>query len=106
MLARTAAAHIIVFQRHAAKGQYESAVSYQLVPADVIAGHRLLRTDDMRQDHRRCTGAVAVDRADIAARHVEEAVQLARRIVEASRARPAIRPAEDRARPVGSVDTA
>src|SRR5207244_1716473 len=92
VLAGAAAADIIVLQRHAAKGQNEGALCHQLVPADVIAGHGLLWTDDMRQDHRRRPRAVAAHRADITASHIEETVQLARRVVEAPGACPAIGP--------------
>jgi len=106
VLAGPAAADIVVLQRHAAKGEYEGAVRDQLVPADIIAGHGVLRADDMRQDHRRGARTVAVDRADIAARHVQEAVKLPRRVVEAPGARPTIRPAKDRARAMCRVDAA
>ena len=39
----------------------------QFGPADVVPADRRLGADDVRQDHRRRAGAVAVDRADIAA---------------------------------------
>ena len=99
-----AAADIVVFQRHAAKGQHQGALRYQLGPADVVAGDRPLRADDMRQDHRRGTRAVAADRADIAARQVQKSVDLALRVVKASGAGPAVGPAEDRAWAVACVD--
>ena len=67
----------------------------QLVPADIVAGDGLLRPDDVRQYHRRGARAVAADRPDIAAGHIEKPVELAWRIVEAPGARPSIGPAED-----------
>ena len=67
VLAGAAAADIVVFERHAAKGQHQRALADQFGPADIVAGDRPLRADHMGQDHRRRTRAVAVDRADIAA---------------------------------------
>ena len=106
VLTGPAAADIVVLQRHAAESEYESAVRDQLVPADIIAGHGVLLADDMRQDHRRGARTVAVDRADIAAGHVQEAMKLAWRVVEAPGARPAIGPAKDGARAISRVDAA
>ena len=40
VLARTAAADIVVFQRHAAKGEHQRALGHHFGPADVVAGHR------------------------------------------------------------------
>ena len=101
VLAGAAAADIVVLQRHAAKGEHQRALSRDSsVPADVVAGDRALRADDMRQDHRRRARAVAVDRADIAAGEVQKAVDLALRVVKAPGAGPAVGPAEDRARAV------
>ena len=102
--AGAAAADIVVFQRHAAKGQHQGALCDQLGPADIVACHRPLRADDMRQDHRRSTRAVAADRADIATRKVEKTMDLALRIVEASGTRPAVGPAENRPGAMGRVD--
>ena len=76
----------------------------QLVPADIVAGDGFLRADDVRQDHRRGPGAVAAHRADIAAGHVEKPVQLARRVVKAPGAGPAVGAAEDGAGAMGRVD--
>ena len=104
VLTCTAAADIIVFERHAAESEDESAVRNQLVPTDVVAGDLLLRADDMRQDHRRGARAVAADRADIAAGHVQKAMQLARRVVEPSGARPAIGATEHGAWSIGAID--
>ena len=104
VLAGPAAADIVVLQRHAAKRQHERAVRDQLVPADVVAGDGLLRTDDVRQDHRRRARAVAAHRADIAAGHIQKPVELAWRVVEAPCARPAIRAAEDGARAMSRVN--
>ena len=52
MLTGAAAADIAVLQRHAAKGEDERALRHHLRPADIIAGDRGLRPDDMRQDDR------------------------------------------------------
>ncbi len=106
VLARAAAADIVVFERHAAKGQHQRALAHQFGPADIIAGDRPLRADDMGQDHRRGTRAVAVDRADIAPGEVQKAVDLVLRIVKAPGAGPAIGAAEYRARPVRRIDPA
>jgi hypothetical protein len=106
VLARAAAADIVVLQRHASERQDERALHHQFGPADIVAGDRRLRPDDMRQDHRRRTRTVAVDRADIAAGKVQEAVQLVRCVVEAPGAGPAIGAAEHRARAVRLVDAA
>src|SRR5205807_5067707 len=81
--ARAAAADIVVLQRHAAKGEHQRTLAHQLGPADIVAGRRSLRTEDVRQDHRRGTRAVAVDRAYITAGQIQEAVDLALGVVEA-----------------------
>ena len=104
MLTRSTATDIVVFERHAAKGEHQSAFFDELVPADVVARHDLLRADDMRQDYGCRTRTVAVDGADIAARHVEEAMQLARRIMKTPSARPAVGAPENRAGAVCVVD--
>ena len=106
MLARAAAADIVVLQRHAAKGEDERALFCQLGPADVVAGDRGLRADNVRQDHRPRAGAIRVDRADIAAGEVQKAVELVLCVVKAPGAGPAIGPAEHRARPMRGVDPA
>ncbi len=106
MLARAAAADIVVLHRHAAKGEDQRACLRQLGPANVVAGDRRLRGDDVRQDHRRRAGTVRVDRADIAAGEVQKAVELVLRVVEAPGAGPAIGPAEHRARPMRGIDPA
>src|SRR4051812_29212809 len=82
VLARTAAADIVVFQRHAAEREDQLAVSDHLVPAYITAGDDRLRPDDVRQQHTCGPGAVTVDRADIAAGQVEKAVELMLRVVE------------------------
>src|SRR5439155_15439793 len=81
--ARAATADVVVLQRHAAKGEHQLALGHQLGPAYTVAGHRSLRADDVRQDHRRGTRAVAVDRAHITAGQIEKAVDLALGVVEA-----------------------
>ena len=101
VLAGASAADIVVLQRHAAKGQHQGALCYQLGPADIVACHRPLRADDMRQDHGSQPRAVAADRADIAARKVQETMDLALRIMKTSGARPAIGSAENRPGAVG-----
>ena len=93
-----AACHHAVLQRHAAEGQHDLGVLGHLVPGDVALGEVLVIAEDVRQEHRGGAGAVAVDRAHIAAeRDVQEAVDLALGVVEAAGARPAIGAAEDRA---------
>src|SRR5262249_14871455 len=75
----------------------------QLGPAYTVAGHRPLRAEDVGQDHRRGTGAIAVDRADISAGQIEEAVDLALSVVETPGAGPAVGPAEDPSRAIFGV---
>ncbi len=104
VLAGAAAADIVVLQRHAAKGEHEGAVCHQLVPANIVAGDGLLRTDDVGQNHRSGARTVTADRADIPAGHVEEPVQLARRVMEPPGARPAIGAAIDGARSKGRIN--
>ncbi len=104
--ARAAAADIVVLQRHAAKGQHQRALLDQLGPADIVAGDRGLRADDVRQDHAPRARAVRVDRADIAAGEVQKAVELVLRVVKAPGAGPAIGPAEHCARPVRGINPA
>src|SRR5580700_4834219 len=106
VLAGTAAADIVVLRCHAAKGKDQRAFTSQFGPADIVAGDRRLRADDMRQDHRRRARAVAVDRADIAAGEVQKAMELVLSVVEAPRAGPAIGPAEHGARSMRVVDPA
>ncbi len=106
MPAHPADADIIVFERHAAERQQHFGVARHLVPADAVAGNRLLRRHHMRQDHARRAGAVAVDRADIAAGHVQKAVDLALRVVKAAGAGPAIGAAEHHARAMLAIDPA
>ena len=68
-----------------------------LIPRHVVARDGLVAAHHMRQDHGRGAGAVAVHRTHIAAeRHVQEAMNLALRVVETSGAGPAIGAAEDR----------
>jgi hypothetical protein len=66
-----------------------------LVPRHVPARDVFVAAEDMRQDHGRGAGAVAVHRTHIAAEHrVQEAMNLALRVVETSGAGPAIGAAE------------
>ena len=95
--ARAAAADIVVLQRHAAKGKHQLALPHQLGPTYTVAGHRSLRAENVGQDHRRRTRAVAVDRAHVTAGQIQEAVDLALRVVETPGAGPAVGAAEDRA---------
>ena len=68
-----------------------------LIPRHVSARDVFVASEDMRQDHSRGAGAVAVHRTHITAeRHVEEAMNLALRVMETSGAGPAIGTAEDR----------
>jgi hypothetical protein len=49
--------------------------------------------------------APELNRSDITASHVEKAVELARRVVKAPGARPAIRSTKDCARPICRINT-
>ena len=104
VLAGAAATDIIVLERHATESEHESAVRQELVPADVVAGDCLLRANDMRQDHRRSPRTVTARRTDIPAGHVQKAMQLPRRVVEPSGARPAIGAAKHRAWSIGAIN--
>ncbi len=98
MLADAAAGDHAVLEGHAAEGEHDVAMLGDLVPGDVALRQVLVVADDMRNENRGGAGAVAVDGADIAPqRGIQKAVELALRVVETSRARPAIGSAEDRA---------
>ncbi|CUK20615.1 Uncharacterised protein [Achromobacter sp. 2789STDY5608615] len=99
--ADAAAGHARILQRHAAEGQHHVGMRDDLFPGDVAARHIVHAAQDVRQDHRRGAGAVAVDRAHVTAqRGVQEAVHLALRVMEAAGAGPAVRAAEHRLRAV------
>ena len=72
------------------RSQTEPQIARPRIPA------RIGQTDDAGQDHLRRTEGVAVDRPGAAADAVEEAVQLALGVVEATGRRPAVRAAVDR----------
>ena len=101
MLAGAAAGHHAVLQRHAAEGEHDLAVRDDLLPGHVALRQLLVVADDMRHDDGGSAGTIGVDRLDVAAhRDVQEAVDLALRVVKAARARPAVGSAEHRARTV------
>ena len=104
MATGSATADIVVFERHPAKGQHQGAFRDQFGPADIVAGDDPLRPDDVRQDHRRGTRTVAVDRTDITAGEVQKAVDLVLRIVKETGAGPAIGATEHAARPMLRVN--
>ena len=103
--ADAAAGDIGILQRHAAEGQHRIGMLGDLIPGHVVARDGFVAAEDMRQDHGRGAGAVAVHRAHIAAeRHVQEAMNLALRVVETSGAGPAIGAAEHRGRAMFGPD--
>jgi hypothetical protein len=65
-------------------------------PGRVVTHQAAKTTDDVRQQDLRRGVAMRVDRRSIAAAKIEEAVQLALRMVEAPGAGPAVGPAKDR----------
>jgi hypothetical protein len=84
-----------VLERHAAERHDEVRVLDNVGPGDAVARDLVLRPDDVRQDHLGGARAVAVDRADVATEQVQEPVDLALRVMEPPRARPAVRAAVD-----------
>jgi len=97
--ADAAACDVRVLQRHAAKSQYRIAMLGDLVPGHIVARDGLVASEDMRQDHGRGAGAVAVHRTYVAPeRRVQKAMDLALRVMETSGAGPAIGAAEHRGR--------
>ena len=95
-----------VLARHAAEGDEQLAVLGQHVPARVH-GHQLFhRRHDVRHQHARRPQAVGILVAHIAADRVQEAMDLALRVMEAAGARPAIGAAEDRAVGMGASSRA
>ena len=99
MLAGAAAGHHAVLQRHATEGEHDIAVLDDLLPGYVALGQFLVVADDVRHHDGGGTRTIGVDRFDVAAhRDVQEAMDLALRVVKAAGARPAIGAAEHRAR--------
>ena len=99
MLAGAAAGHHAVLQRHAAEGEHDIAVLDDLLPGYVALCQFLVVADDVRHHDGGGTGTIGVDGLDVAAhRDVQEAMDLALRMVKAARARPAVGAAEHRAR--------
>src|SRR5690348_14024043 len=70
---------------------------FQVRPRRGVLLEDLHRSEDMRGQRPAGTEAVGIDMADVTADRVEEAVHLALGVMKASRARPAIGAAEDRA---------
>jgi hypothetical protein len=92
-----------VLARHPTEGDEQLAVLGQHVPAGVH-GHQLVhRRHDVRHQHACCPQAVGILVAHVAADRIQEAVDLALRVMEASGARPAVGAAEDRTVGVGAL---
>ncbi len=97
MLGGAAGIDLAVLVRHAAEGDEELAVLGHHVPRRVH-GHQLVhRRHDVRHQHARGAQAVGILVAHIAADRIQEAMDLALRMMEAAGARPAVGAAEDRA---------
>ena len=91
-----------VLARHAAEGDEQLAVLGEHAPSCVcMASSSSMRRHDMRHQHERRAEAVVIAVAHVAADRVEETLQLALGVMEASGARPAIGAAEDR--PVAEI---
>ncbi len=91
-----ARAHPRVLHVHAAERDDELGVLEDRLPRGRAPQHLVGAADDVRQDHLGRAERVAVDRRGVAADAVQEAVQLALRVVEPAGARPAVRAAVDR----------
>lgn len=89
-----------VLERDAAEHHHQLAVLGDGRPVGRPGQDLAQGADDVRQDHLGRGVAVGVDRAGVAARHVEEAMDLAMGVVKAPRARPAVGAGIDRLRPV------
>ena len=87
-----------VLARHAAEGDEQLAMLGQHVPASCAWPSGLpCRRHDVRHQHARGAEAVGIHVAHVAADRVQEAMDLALRVMEAAGARPAVGAAEDRA---------
>ena len=94
---RAAGVDLRVLARRAAEGDEQLAVLGQHVPGRVH-GHQVLHAGhDVRHQHACRPQAVGIDVTHVAAERVQEAMDLALRVMEAAGARPAVRAAEDRA---------
>ncbi len=93
---RAAALDLRVAPGQSAKGDDELAVPLDPVPGGVVARQSVGAAENMRQDDFGCPVRVAQHRARIAADRVEEAMDLALRMMEAPRARPPIGAGVDR----------
>ena len=103
--ADAAAGDIGILQRHAAECQHDIGMLGDLIPRHVPARDVFVAAEDVRQDHSRGAGAIAVHRTHIAAEcHVQEAMNLALRVMETPGARPAIGAAEHRGRAIVGPD--
>ena len=104
MLGGAAGIDLAVLVRHAAEGDEELAMLGHHVPRRVH-GHQLVhRRHDVRHQHARRAQAVEILVAHIAADRIQEAMDLALRVMEAAGARPAVGAAEDRAVGVRVLD--
>ena len=106
MLAGAATGHHAVFQRHATEGDHDLAVIDDLFPGYIALGQLLVVAEDVRHHDGGRTRAIGIDGFDVAAHgDVQEAMDLALRVVKAARTRPAVRAAEHRSRAVSVAHT-
>src|SRR2546428_831512 len=102
--AGAAGAHHRVLDRDAAEADEKLRVPLEYRPGRRPVQELAHRPDDARHDDGLGAVTVAVLAAHVAAETVEEAVELALRVVEAARAAPAVRAAVDARPPVLIVD--
>ncbi len=87
---------VAVLDGEPAEGEHEARVLDERRPVGDVAGHRLERADDPRQDVLRRPEAVVGDLVHAAAAEEQEAPHQAARMVHAPRRRPAVAAAQDR----------
>ncbi len=90
-----AGAHLRVLARHAAEGDEQPCVRRQRPPIGVVGHETVHGVDDVRHDHPPGAQAVGVVVPHVPANAVQEAVQLALRVVKAPRAGPTVRATEE-----------
>ncbi|MHC2301797.1 hypothetical protein ACVJBD_006063 [Rhizobium mongolense] len=95
-----------ILDRHAAEGNDQLAAAFDRVPGDALSVEAVVRTEHMRNDDHRRARTVGIERSDISAEHVEEAVDLALGMMKPPCAGPAIRAAENGPRSGFGVNTA
>ena len=96
MLAIATGIDLRILHRQTAEGHHQPGVLHDGGPVRDGARRRLHAAQYVRQHGEACGIAVIVQLAGEAARHVQEALQLALRVVEAPGARPAVGAGKDR----------